>query len=498
MKKSSIGFLVALFVVCLFGLNSCKKEAGQFAHQKTNDISAAAATHSNVPDDANAHSGVSNFPPKPIVLRGTIVTPTHIIQDGWIFIENQKIIGIYDVLTRGQIPSNAIYVDTKGIIFPGLVDLHNHVSFNVFPPWEFGRLKFSNRYEWRYHSADYKQKVENRYNSMVNAYFCQMNTYGELRALVGGTTSIGNTALVDCISGLVRNLDDPSQLDNRSIKYSIDIQNLNPDKPSYTATVANDLEDARQKLLSGSLAAFFIHLAEGKATDVVSQGEFTLLKNKLLLTNKTAIIHGIPLSANDFQEMANAGSSLIWSPQSNITLYGQTANILAAKNAGVRIALAPDWAVTGGKNMLDELHFAADWNRHHLNNLLSDKELVEMVTSNPARIAGVADKVGSIKVGLYADLLVISSGTLHPYSSLINAGAEHVKLVFVNGSPVYGKQDLMEQFWHSGQLEPLLNSSPAMVLKLPLPKNSRGTFKQLQLSLSLRMAVEGTTLAPLF
>jgi 5-methylthioadenosine/S-adenosylhomocysteine deaminase len=437
-----------------------------------------------------------------IVLKGTIITPDSIIPNGWIFIENHKISSIHNSIQRNEIPENAIYIDTKGIIFPGLIDLHNHVTWNVFPQWNIGKQRFSNRYEWRYHNLEYQKKVAKPNDKMLYSgvsFFCQMNTYGELRALVGGTTSILNTSddENDCIRGLVRNLDDPTQLDLQRIDYYIDIQNHNPDKPENTQKINNELEAIRQKLISGNLDAFLIHLAEGKANDSITKQEFSILQDKGLLTNKTAIIHGIALGPIQFQAMYDKGASLIWSPRSNIELYGQTTDIISAKNKKVRIALAPDWAITGSKNMLDELGYAADWNKKHLNSIFSDKDLVEMVTSIPAGIAGISDKVGSIKVGLYADLLVISGDISKPYSSLVQAGTEDVKLVFINGIPIYGRKELMEKLWHKSLLEQL-TASPPMMLRLPLPINSMGTFEDLERSLSLKLSLEGSALAPLF
>lgn len=442
-----------------------------------------------------------NIPTGVIILKGTIITPDSIIPNGVIFIENQKISGIYNSIQRNQIPENAIYVDTKGIIFPGLIDLHNHVTWNVFPQWNVGKQRFSNRYEWRYDNQEYQKKIVTPNDKLLYTYpsfFCQMNTYGELRALVGGTTSILNTSddENECIRGLVRNLDDPAQIDLLQIEYYIDIQN-HSDKPEKTEDINNDLELIRRKLVTGKLDAFIIHLAEGKANDSITKQEFSILQDKGLLTNKTAIIHGVSLGPIQFQAMYDKGASLIWSPRSNIELYGQTADIISAKNKKIRIALAPDWAITGSKNMLEELRYAADWNKKYLNSIFSDKELVAMVTSIPAGIAGVSEKLGSIQVGLYADLLIISGESSNPYSSLVQAGTEDVKLVIINGIPVYGRKDLMERFWHKSLLEQL-TASPPMMLRLPLPKNSMTSFEDLERSLSIKLSSEGSALAPLF
>src|SRR5215212_7596525 len=82
--------------------------------------------------------------------------------------------------------------------------------------------------------------------------------------------------------------------------------------------------------------------------------------------------------------------------------------------AGVPIALGPDWAITGSSNLLDELHYAAQWNADHLAGRLTDEQLVAMVTTIPAQMAGIDDAVGAIRAGLRADLLVIAGDRAHP------------------------------------------------------------------------------------
>ena len=108
--------------------------------------------------------------------------------------------------------------------------------------------------------------------------------------------------------------------------------------------------------------------------------------------------------------MARGGVPLVWSPRSSLELYGATADIRAALDAGVEIAVPPDWAVTGSGNMLEELKTASRWNRERLGGQLTDRQLFDMVTSVPARVAGVDDEVGAIRPGLRADLLVITRG----------------------------------------------------------------------------------------
>jgi hypothetical protein len=260
----------------------------------------------------------------PIVLKGTIVTPDDILDPGWVVVDKGKIQSVYS--QRPNIPG-AIETDTQGIIFPGLIDLHNHISFNVFPRWQPNQV-FSNRYEWR-EDDEYKENVYTPYTNLKSRYFCDMNTYGEIRALLGGTTSILATAPINCIRGLVRNLDHNSGFYRFFEEDSNHILNY--------VNFPTEVDEVQKFLLDDLSEAFFIHLAEG--VDASSSEEFEKLNALSLLSAKTVIIHGTALDSNQFRIMNEVGASLIWSPRSNMELYGQTADILNALDHDVRIAI---------------------------------------------------------------------------------------------------------------------------------------------------------------
>ena len=332
-------------------------------------------------------------------------------------------------------------------------------------------------------------------NMLEDGFYCKMNAHGELRALTGGTTSIFTSK--DCINRHIRNLGDPAQVDFIEMDYIIDIQNHKPG-PNQGPSVDDILAESKTKLEAGTLDVFLIHLAEGKANDSTTKQEFTVLQDKGLLTDKTIIIHGISFGETEFQFMKASGASLVWSPRSNIELYGQTMDVITAKNAGLKIALAPDWAITGSKNMLEELQYASAWNKNHLDGVLSDKDLVEMVTSIPASMIGLENKLGSIIPGAWADLLIVSGDPSNPYGALVKAGTENVMLVIVNGVAVYGQRLLMEKFYSNTMLDEVLSTRPVMVMKKPFLYGSDKSYSEVANLLRLKMAEEKTSLAPLF
>ena len=89
-----------------------------------------------------------------IVLRGTVLTPDGAITHGYVGIVNGRIVSVSE--KEPAIP-NALTINTYGIIAPGLVDVHNHVPWNVMPRWKPGRV-FSNQREWSTDS-EYRQLI---------------------------------------------------------------------------------------------------------------------------------------------------------------------------------------------------------------------------------------------------------------------------------------------------------------------------------------------------
>lgn len=423
-----------------------------------------------------------------IILRGTIILPDRVVKHGYVTIANGLIVSITD--NPPKIP-NAISVNTHGIILPSFVDVHNHVPFNVLPRWKPSQL-YTNRNQWR-NLPEVNQKVTGPIDQIEPTHICEMNNWSELRALVGGTTSIMVTRPVPCINGLVRNLDYNSgfygttQLDREHIFNVLDLP-----PASNPAARAAFVGAANFFIANPFYEALFIHLAEG--TDAAAEEEFTFMQSQSLLNPKGVVIHGVSLTAPDLQAMAAAGTALVWSPRSNLELYGQTANILAALDAGVEIALAPDWAVTGSSNMLNELKVAAEWNRQRLGGRLNNRQLVDMVTTNAAHIAGIDDHVGAIKPGLRADLLVINGKNTDALGSVINAGVADVNLVFINGVPLYGDHNFMLRFWNPLQLEKIELPGAVKFLATPAVNLNVAAIKS---SLELALSRAGSSLAPL-
>ena len=389
----------------------------------------------------------------PVMLQGTIVTPDTVI-DGEVLVRGDTItcVGSCD---GDPGAAGAIVVQTNGVIAPGLIDTHNHILFDIFDGDDWApSAVYTNHDQWttdpKYAAMlDVKQCLADDsqgkpawcantpYGSATGSLRCEMDKWGELKGLVAGTTSIvglpGTSSA--CFGSLARSIDvAQNELGTDKVRTSATF-------PPSTSTADSVCADFG----AGTTDAFLVHCGEG--TDGKSLAEFAKLGSvsttpNCLYAPQTTITHGVAFTATEFQTMATAGMKLTWSPASNVSLYGTTANIPAALDAGVTVALAPDWSMGGSQNLLDEMRFADAWDDAHWNDRLGAKDLVTMTTKNAASVLGLSARLGQIKPGYLADLMVVNKSAGTPYDAILAAKPSDVRLVMVGGQALYGDVDL--------------------------------------------------------
>ena len=389
------------------------------------------------------------------LLKGRVVTmdgETNVINDGNVMIRDGKITGVWASNANppaGVDFSDVPIVNTEGTIYPGLIDLHNHVHYNHIPLWDFEvhlndaqkseEGGYTNRYQWG-NNWDYGPSITWMKTNIQSTYRWDMASeqmkYAEVQAVSGGVTAMQGSPS----SG--------TQAWDSILSRNVELYNFGQDGISTCAVCgAADSDYTGSHLISqseaGTLNAWFVHLAEG--VDSSSKAEFDALWDKGLIMEETVVIHGTALDSSQFSKMASVGSNLVWSPLSNLLLYGDTTDVVAADQAGVSISISPDWGPSGSKNNFHELKVADMWNTKNMNGYFSNYELVEMVTSNPADATGWTPFVGRVKADLFADLVVIDTFHEDPYRNLIEAIDADVALTVVQGKAVFGDIDLMQQ-----------------------------------------------------
>lgn len=397
-----------------------------------------------------------------LALAGRVVTMDDafsVVTHAIVYIEKGQIVAVQD---RAQ-PAPADFagvtvVETGGTLFPGLIELHNHLSYDVLRPWAPIPQRFEHRGQWPDHK-DYRSLISGpmtvlgKYKDAQGRYpfLPAIVRYVECKCLLGGvTTSQGvklnsNAGIPRFYRGLVRNVE----------------QTDDPDLPEAQARIQDIVaKDARRFLaqLKKEDSCFLLHLSEG-VTDAVSplsaaRKHFLALEvapNKWALGKVFTGIHAAGLLPEDFDVLANHGSSMVWSPLSNLLLYGGTARVDAAKKAGVAIGLGSDWSPTGSKNLLGELKVAWLYSQHMLAGLFSTRDLVAMATRDAARILKWDKALGTIEDGKRADLLVLDGVAADPYNALLHARETDLRLVMINGVARYGVSALMRALAPNGE-----------------------------------------------
>jgi hypothetical protein len=323
------------------------------------------------------------------------------------------------------------------VLYPGLIDLHNHLLYNSLPLWtEPARATpWTSHTQWPRNAASYQPRVSDPAELLGKAAGRALLRYVETRAIIGGTTAIqGNPkGAVPPDSDLVRNID--------SERFGTD-----QDFIRVRTIVADTPEDLDPIVTAvGQGRGFIYHLCEGTDPDLLE--EYTLVDGVGLVQRLLIAIHGTALQQPQLDALAAAGATLVWSPFSNLWLYGQTAKIAQAKTAGLRICLGSDWAPSGTKNVLWELKVADLWNRAQPQPVFTAEQLCRLVTSNPGDALAQAwpHPLGRLAPGAAADLIVVANRNADVYANLIGATEGDLRLVLVGGTARYGTPSLMRQ-----------------------------------------------------
>jgi 5-methylthioadenosine/S-adenosylhomocysteine deaminase len=362
-------------------------------------------------------------------LKGCVLAPDEVLDPGFVVVDPSGVVAA----VTSRTPSDVFVLDTDGVILPGLIDLHNHPEYNVFPPWEPPEF-YANRYQWRASSL-YHQLIVDPQDRLLPALPRQTQLrYSEIRALVGGVTAIQGANRTDAAtsSSLIRTVDQQI-FGEHSGRAVVDVPT------SDTGWAADELRRIVHDIANGAANAFYVHLAEGARDDPESQSEFARLVHFDAITPATIVIHGVALSVDQLADLRDAGGKLVWSPQSNLRLYGETTRAADALELGLPLGIGADWLPSGSPSLLAELRTARQV-VHRQGYSLSAKQLTHLVTHEAARIAALDDHLGTLAAGRVADVVVLQRLHSSPWESVLLSDRADVRAVFVQGSLAYGEQ----------------------------------------------------------
>ena len=134
--------------------------------------------------------------------------------------------------------------------------------------------------------------------------------------------------------------------------------------------------------------------------------------NDTNLLRRSVLAHGVHLSDEDIQLIAQNSATVVNCPASNYKLASGTARILDLHRAGVNVALGTDGPASGNDiDLWIAIRLAGYIQKTVAKNpaVLQALEIVRMATINGARALQLDHLIGSLEVGKRADLIVLDA-----------------------------------------------------------------------------------------
>jgi len=127
------------------------------------------------------------------LIKGRIVTmdaADTVLKAGYLAIDAGRIVAVFDV--KAPLPpgfETAPVIKTQGTIFPGLIELHNHLSYDILRLWDVPKL-FTNRDQWNKGEA-YRKLITGPMAVLGRTpnYLEAIVRYVECKSLLGGVTT---------------------------------------------------------------------------------------------------------------------------------------------------------------------------------------------------------------------------------------------------------------------------------------------------------------------
>ncbi|HKV09775.1 MAG TPA: amidohydrolase family protein [Thermoanaerobaculia bacterium] len=414
--------------------------------------------------------------PVPLLLSGRIVYSDGSARQRYVLVRDGRIVWVGvgrppAVLAAG---AREIVTGPRGWIFPGLINLHTHSTYNVLPLWHSRKAPFTNRFEWR-GDPDYRADISGRLDELRKVEGSQLTlaVVSELQAIAGGTSVLDQSNRLDANAVehevvLCRDTGDPTDIGlpaDRRIDSIVDFFTPDGGKPAPKKNKQGEalIDGYAQARDAGKLGAVLVHLAEGRSgfgsgrgVDPYSRAEFEAFLRHPAVADPERVravplnlVHACGLDVHDdahLEFLRERNISVIWSPVSNLLLYGDTLDAERLLQGGVNLALGSDWSPSGSKHVWDEAKFARRF-LDAIGSTVCDADVFRMVTLNAARCLG-SQQLGRIEEGAFADMFIVES-PIDSDSALevfFSTDDRHVLATIINGLPIYGRRSFLEQF----------------------------------------------------
>jgi cytosine/adenosine deaminase-related metal-dependent hydrolase len=366
-----------------------------------------------------------------ILLIGSYLPPDGIPKTGALVIRDGTLEEINDDVAASitNHPSAAVMKCSNTVISPGFVNAHEHLNYSYAPPDPLLQPIYDHRDEWRKGTVPGKPKLNDppRKDDQLTL------AWVELRHLMSGVTTVSSSGHGE---GWIRNVD--KSLAVQPDSFVADVNTLPFGEATSTfggITCPPEVVLPEPGKSNGvpTTTPYIPHIGEGKNCLASLEIESYLDYVAAHPGRKYSLVHGIAATDDQLERMRDLNITLIWSPRSNLALYGKTLDPVAVINHGVELALATDWSPSGSYTILGELSCAGSYAQAKANRALTWQELWRMSTKGGADALGLGTKIGTIEKGKLADIVIIRGAAGGNFEKISALEVDDIVAVMIDG-----------------------------------------------------------------
>lgn len=193
-----------------------------------------------------------------------------------------------------------------------------------------------------------------------------------------------------------------------------------------------------------------IHLSETKVENEecikrFGQSPTEVFEECGIFENKTIAAHGVHLTEKDLDILSKYDVSVVHNPSSNLKLSSGFLDCSKIIDRGINLAIGTDSSASNNNlSMFKEISIASLVSKYKDPKNLRAYEVLKMATINGAKALGMDEKIGSLKEGKIADIILIDLNNPNhtPQNNLISSLCystfdTDVSYVLINGEIVF-------------------------------------------------------------
>ncbi|MGZ3754308.1 MAG: hypothetical protein ACXVAY_02720 [Mucilaginibacter sp.] len=272
---------------------------------------------------------------------------------------------VFNVAANMLLPGPRIVFD-NAIAFPGLINSHDHLDFNLFP--QMGHQVYQNYTQW---GKDIHERDKDEINKVLKVPVPLREEWGIIKNLLCGVTTVVN-------HGEKVKLTNPLITVYEAYQFIHSVQF----EKRWKLKLNNPLK---------TKSPVVIHIGEG--TDQLTHDEIDQLIRWNLLKKPLIGVHAVAMTA----QQATKFKALVWCPQSNFFLLDNTAAV-SQLSKQTTLVFGTDSTLTGNWNIWVHIAMARK------SKMLTDEELYQTLQLNPSRIWQT--NTTTIQPGANADLVI--------------------------------------------------------------------------------------------